>query len=169
MDTNFDRSTLITRIEAICGFPNEAEKIRIVSGLRWIGLFSTEAVVVRGGNLLDTLCARLEGLMKYEQGERDLVMLQHKFVVEWADGKEVRLFPPSLFDFSCLGMLLLISQPHIGNPHINVRGLRQSVRPFGDGVDGWVAMWDCGAVGVRRGIEDARRACAVYKGNLRSD
>ena len=25
--------------------------------------------------------------MKYEQGERDLVMLQHKFVVEWADGK----------------------------------------------------------------------------------
>jgi spermidine synthase len=28
-------------------------------------------------------------LMKYEQGERDLVMLQHKFVVEWADGSEV--------------------------------------------------------------------------------
>lgn len=29
--------------------------------------------------------------MKYEQGERDLVMLQHKFVVEWADGTEVRI------------------------------------------------------------------------------
>lgn len=24
--------------------------------------------------------------MKYEDGERDLVMLQHKFIVEWADG-----------------------------------------------------------------------------------
>ncbi len=24
--------------------------------------------------------------MKYEQGERDLVMLQHKFIVEWQDG-----------------------------------------------------------------------------------
>ncbi|KAF8982017.1 saccharopine dehydrogenase [Cyathus striatus] len=57
-------------------------------GLRWIGLFSDEKVVSRAGNLLDTLCARLEGLMKYEQGERDLVMLQHKFYVEWADGKE---------------------------------------------------------------------------------
>ena len=44
----------------------------------------------RAGNLLDTLCARLESLMKYEQGERDLVMLQHKFVVEWADKTEVR-------------------------------------------------------------------------------
>ena len=28
--------------------------------------------------------------MKYEEGERDFVMLQHKFVVEWKDGKEVR-------------------------------------------------------------------------------
>ena len=46
---------------------------------------------MRGGNLLDTLCARLETLMRYEQGERDLVMLQHKFVVEWKDGSEVRI------------------------------------------------------------------------------
>ncbi|KAK7684332.1 hypothetical protein QCA50_012656 [Cerrena zonata] len=30
----------------------------------------------------------LEDLMQYEQGERNLVMLQHKFIVEWADGKE---------------------------------------------------------------------------------
>jgi hypothetical protein len=28
--------------------------------------------------------------MKYDQGERDMVMLQHKFIVEWKDGKEVR-------------------------------------------------------------------------------
>lgn len=28
--------------------------------------------------------------MKYEPGERDLVMLQHKFVVEWQDGSQVR-------------------------------------------------------------------------------
>lgn len=34
--------------------------------------------------------------MKYEVGERDLVMLQHKFVVEWQDGKTVRLVPSSV-------------------------------------------------------------------------
>ena len=66
-----------------------SESERIISGLRWIGLFSSELVKPRAGNLLDTLCAQLESLMKYEQGERDLVMLQHKFVVEWADGSEV--------------------------------------------------------------------------------
>jgi len=81
-------SSLVSRVKAVCKFPNEAECTRIVSGLKWIGLFSTEKVKTRGGNLLDTLCAQLETLMKYEQGERDLIMLQHKFVVEWQDGKE---------------------------------------------------------------------------------
>lgn len=81
--------TLIAQIKSKCNFPDDAEASRIVSGLRWIGLFSSEKVTPRAGNLLDTLCAQLEKLMKYEEGERDLVMLQHKFYVEWADGKEV--------------------------------------------------------------------------------
>ncbi|PSS36920.1 hypothetical protein PHLCEN_2v1238 [Hermanssonia centrifuga] len=80
-------STLVARVKELCSFPDEAEATRIISGLKWIGLFSEEKVKPRGGNLLDTLCAELETLMKYEEGERDLVMLQHKFVVEWADGK----------------------------------------------------------------------------------
>ncbi|KAF9244500.1 hypothetical protein BU15DRAFT_85883 [Melanogaster broomeanus] len=84
-------SSLISRIKAICKFPSDSESTRIISGFRWIGLFSTEKVSPRGSNLLDTLCAQLEGLMKYETGERDLVMLQHKFVVEWADGTEQTL------------------------------------------------------------------------------
>jgi len=57
--------------------------------MRWMGLFSSEAVTIVGGNLLDTLCARLEKLMGFGPGERDLVMLQHKFLVEWSDGKKV--------------------------------------------------------------------------------
>jgi spermidine synthase / saccharopine dehydrogenase (NADP+, L-glutamate-forming) len=83
-------SVLVEKIKSIAKFPNESEASRIISGLRWIGLFSDDKAEVRAGNLLDTLCARLEGLMKYEEGERDLVMLQHKFYVEWADGSEVR-------------------------------------------------------------------------------
>jgi spermidine synthase len=31
--------------------------------------------------------------MKYEERERDLVMLQHKFVVQWKDGSEVCVLP----------------------------------------------------------------------------
>lgn len=83
-----EEKELVEKIVAISQFSDVSEKTRIVSGLRWIGLFSDERVEIRGRNLLDTLCARLEQLMAYNEGERDLIMLQHKFVVEWKDGSE---------------------------------------------------------------------------------
>ena len=55
-----------------------------------MGILSSEKATVIDGNLLDTLCAQLQKLMSYETGERDLIMLQHKFVVEWQDGQKVR-------------------------------------------------------------------------------
>ncbi|KAF9880915.1 saccharopine dehydrogenase [Colletotrichum karsti] len=82
-----DEATLIARINELCEFSDESESDRIISGLRWIGLFSDKPATLRG-NLLDTLCAELEKLMSFQPGERDLVMLQHKFVVEWKDGRK---------------------------------------------------------------------------------
>ncbi|KAK7454487.1 hypothetical protein VKT23_011242 [Stygiomarasmius scandens] len=88
-----DEAKLVEKIKSVAAFPNEAEATRIISGFRWIGMFSEEKVKTRAAagaqhpNLLDTLCARLEELMKYEAGERDYVMLQHRFVVQWQDGK----------------------------------------------------------------------------------
>ncbi|KAI2642132.1 Apo Saccharopine reductase [Xylaria nigripes] len=58
---------------------------QLLAGLRWIGLLSSEKIIPRG-NPLDTLCATLEKKMQFEQGERDLVMLQHKFEIENKDG-----------------------------------------------------------------------------------
>lgn len=71
-------------------FADNEEKERIINGLKWIGLFSDEKIEPRG-NPLDTLCATLEKKMQFEEGERDFVMLQHKFGITHADGtKEVR-------------------------------------------------------------------------------
>lgn len=67
-------------------FDTPEEQTRILSGLAWIGLFSDEKITPRG-NPLDTLCATLEKKMQYEGEERDMVMLQHKFEIEHADGK----------------------------------------------------------------------------------
>lgn len=78
-------------IWAICSktsFVDNTEKERIIGGLRWIGLFSDDLVVPRG-NPLDTLCSRLEVMMQYGPGERDMVMLQHKFEIEYKDGTKV--------------------------------------------------------------------------------
>ena len=84
---------MILRIKEIAKFPDESESERIISGIKWMGILSTETAKIVGNNLLDTLCAQLEKLMSFQPGERDLVMLQHQFVIEWADGKKVG-FPP---------------------------------------------------------------------------
>jgi saccharopine dehydrogenase (NADP+, L-glutamate forming) len=60
-----------------------------------MGLFSDKPAPTHG-NLLDTLSLQLEQLCSFQPGERDLVMLQNKFVVRWKDGSEVSvclLFP----------------------------------------------------------------------------
>ncbi|KAK2805320.1 Saccharopine dehydrogenase [NADP(+), L-glutamate-forming] [Emmonsiellopsis sp. PD_5] len=88
--TSSNEADLESAISSRANFPSTEEQQRILSGLRWIGLFSDEKITPRG-NPLDTLCATLEQKMQYEAGERDLVMLQHKFEIEHKDGsKETR-------------------------------------------------------------------------------
>lgn len=88
--TGAKEADLVWAISSKTAFKDNSEKTRIMEGLRWIGLFSDEAVEKRG-NPLDTLCARLERLMAYSEGERDLVFLQHRFEIENKDGsKETR-------------------------------------------------------------------------------
>jgi len=79
---------IIWAISSRTKFASTEEKERIISGLRWIGLISDEPIIPRG-NPLDTLCATLEKKMQYEEGERDMVMLQHRFEIENKDGSKV--------------------------------------------------------------------------------
>ena len=81
---------LLWAISSKTKFNDNTEKDRILAGLRWVGLFSQDPINPRG-TPLDTLCATLEQKMQYEEGERDMVMLQHKFEIEHKNGsKETR-------------------------------------------------------------------------------
>jgi saccharopine dehydrogenase (NADP+, L-glutamate forming) len=85
-----DEATLISAIESKASFKDAEQRRQVLAGIRWIGLLSDEKTTPRK-NPLDTLCASLEAKMQYEEGERDLVLLQHKFGIELADGtKQVR-------------------------------------------------------------------------------
>ncbi|RYP89783.1 hypothetical protein DL770_004077 [Monosporascus sp. CRB-9-2] len=80
-----DEKDLIGAISAKTTFKDNEQREHVLAGLRWLGLFSSEKIIPRG-NPLDTLCATLEKKMEYGEGERDLVILQHKFEVELKDG-----------------------------------------------------------------------------------
>ncbi|KAI0168223.1 Saccharopine dehydrogenase [Pestalotiopsis sp. NC0098] len=79
------QADLETALLSKASFTSAEEKQRILGGLRWIGIFSDEKIIPRG-NPLDTLCATLEKKMQFEENERDLVMLQHRFEIEHKDG-----------------------------------------------------------------------------------
>jgi len=79
---------LIWAISSKTTFSSTEEKDRIIAGMKWLGLFGEKLNTPRG-NPLDTLCATLEEKMQYGEHERDMVMLQHRFEIELADGTKV--------------------------------------------------------------------------------
>lgn len=83
--TSSSAADLEAAIVSKAKFESPEDQQRILRGLKWIGMFSDEKITPRG-NPLDTLCASLEPKMQFEEGERDFVMLQHKFEIEHADG-----------------------------------------------------------------------------------
>ena len=83
-------SDLVWGISSKTKFSDTAEKQRIMDGMKSLGLFSNDKITPRE-TPLDTLCATLEQKMQYEEGERDMVLLQHKFEIQNKDGtKETR-------------------------------------------------------------------------------
>lgn len=95
------KADLIASIDSKTSWKSDEDRERILSGFLWLGFFS-DTLIVPKGNALDTLCGRLEELMQYEDGERDMVALQHKFGIEWADGTtEVRT--STMIDYGKVG------------------------------------------------------------------
>jgi saccharopine dehydrogenase (NADP+, L-glutamate forming) len=78
---------LIAAVSSKASFKNDDQKHQLIGGLRWLGIFSDTKITPKG-TPLDTLCATLEQKMAYNDGERDLVFLQHQFEVENKDGSK---------------------------------------------------------------------------------
>lgn len=82
-----EQNDLLWAVQSKAKFKDNTQKDIVLDGLRWYGLFSDDKIEPRG-TPLDCLCATLEKKQQYFEGERDFVMLQHKFRIEWADGKK---------------------------------------------------------------------------------
>ena len=80
------KEELIAKIDSLATWKSDEDRERILNGFGWLGFYSNDNKITPRGTPLDTLCATLEELMQYEEQERDLVVLQHKFGIEWADG-----------------------------------------------------------------------------------
>lgn len=67
-------------------FPFDAT---VRAAFAWLGLFG-EALVPQAGNRLDAFCELLKARLQYQPGERDMVVLHHKFVIRNANGSSTQ-------------------------------------------------------------------------------
>lgn len=67
------------------GLPRDAKP---VTDLEWLGLTSGDPLPAGADTLLDVLARRMLEKMQYAPGERDMLVMQHEFVVERSHGRE---------------------------------------------------------------------------------
>jgi len=60
----------------------------VISNLEWLGLLSDDPLPLQKGAPVDILTARMLEKMQYEEGERDMLILQHEFIAEYPGRKE---------------------------------------------------------------------------------
>jgi saccharopine dehydrogenase-like NADP-dependent oxidoreductase len=69
----------------------------IIQRLDWLGLFGDETIP-DSGNYLDVLSARLQEKLYFKEGEKDMLILRHRFIVENRDQSR-DLITSTLIDF----------------------------------------------------------------------
>ncbi len=116
------------------GIPVTSE---IIKRLEWLGLFSDE-VTPDGGNYLDILSTRLQEKLFFKDGEKDLLVLRHRFVVENKD-KSQDLITSTLIDFGIpfgdssmartVSLPMAIATRLIAEGTITMKGVQTPVHP----------------------------------------
>ena len=74
----------------------------IISRLEWLGLFEARPLPAARGSALDNLTALMIDRLRYEEGERDMVVLQHEFLVRTESGQTQRIVS-TLIDYGVPG------------------------------------------------------------------
>jgi saccharopine dehydrogenase-like NADP-dependent oxidoreductase len=63
----------------------------VIDRFEWLGLLSDEAIPIemKSGSAIDILAAKMLEKLQYEEGERDMIILQHEFIAFYPErGKE---------------------------------------------------------------------------------
>ena len=55
----------------------------VMRNLEWLGLLSDDPLPLQKGAPIDVLTARMLEKMQYEEGERDMLILQHEFIAQY--------------------------------------------------------------------------------------
>ncbi len=60
----------------------------IIKRLEWLGLFEEKQIPSGTNTILDALCNLFEEKLQYASGERDMIVMQHEFLIQYPDKKQ---------------------------------------------------------------------------------
>lgn len=77
--------------KALAAYLDLEESSEVLERFEWLGLLSGEPVPVEKGGAIDILAARMVEKMSFEEGESDMIILQHTFEAAYPEGGEERI------------------------------------------------------------------------------
>lgn len=75
----------------------------ILERFRWLGLLSNEKIELEKGSPMDVLVPLLLEKLKYEKGERDMIILRHEFFFDYPEEKRKEKIVSMLVDYGIPG------------------------------------------------------------------
>lgn len=76
---------IVNRVVEKTGLPPDDE---VIKRMEWLGLFDERPLPFERGSLIDSLVPLMEEKMAYRSGERDMIILRHRFVWVDSNGRE---------------------------------------------------------------------------------
>ncbi len=76
---------------AVAKFLKRDEAHNVLERFEWLGLFDDRPIPLTKSTALDVVCTLFEEKLQYAPGERDMLVLQHKFEIEYAGGRKERM------------------------------------------------------------------------------
>jgi saccharopine dehydrogenase-like NADP-dependent oxidoreductase len=80
------RATCGDAVEFLSDRLRPEEFVQAIEGLRWLGLLEDDPIPDEAESALQVLVERMEAKLQYREGERDMVVLRHRFEADYPDG-----------------------------------------------------------------------------------
>jgi len=77
--------------QALSTYLNIDEDSDVIKRLDWLGLLKEDPLPLKKGSALDVLGDRMLAKLQYEEGERDMIILQHEFVASYPGEKKEKI------------------------------------------------------------------------------